>query len=56
MFNTCINAEVFCDICTCYEGTVFVCGLNNNHFHCHAWSALHFEATYNSATFRAQWF
>ena len=28
IFYTCINAEVFYDVCTCYEGTVFVCGLN----------------------------
>jgi len=37
----------------CYEGTVFVCGLKIIHFRCHAWSDLHFEASYTSATLQS---
>ena len=40
----------------CYEGTVFVCGIKIIHFHCPAWSALHFEASVTLQHFRAQWF
>ena len=44
---------VFVFLQNCYEGTVFVCGLKIIHFRCHALRALHFEASYNSATLQS---